>query len=176
MNIRLVVIDAQEDFTRGALYNHDAIKALPTIRNIVDYANKNRFSIFYTADTHDKDYMKTQRGKNLPMEHCIYNSPGWAICPEVAHGNNPIIITKNSFGTVEWEDWDLTIGSANEIYVCGFCTDICVISNVLILKALYPEVPITVFENACAGVTPEKHAAALEVMKSCQINVERWDE
>lgn len=176
MNKVLIVIDAQEDFTRGALYNDNAIKALPVIHNIVDYANENKFSIFYTADTHDKDYMKTQEGKHLPIEHCIYKSSGWAICPEVSHGHNPNLIIKNSFGTIDWQHWNLTISNANEIYVCGFCTDICVISNVLILKALYPEVPITVFENACAGVTLEKHTAALEVMRSCQINIERWDE
>ena len=175
MNKTLIVIDAQEDFTRGALRNEDAIRALPVIHSVVEYANKNSFDgIYYTMDTHNNFYHRTQEGKNLPIAHCIYQTKGWKLCPEVQTENDHIIIMKDSFGTLEWQEWAEELRHTNEIIVCGFCTDICVISNVLILKALCSETPITVIENACAGITPEKHDAAIEVMKSCQIKIERW--
>lgn len=173
MNKVLIVIDAQEDFTRGALRNKEAIQALPIIHNLVDYASKNNIKIIYTKDTHRDDYLNTQEGKNLPVPHCICNTVGWALCPEV-EVDIAKVIHKQTFGYPHWNVIE-DLFAADEIWVCGFCTDICVISNVLILKALYPETPIVVFENACAGVTPEKHDAAIEVMKSCQIKIERWE-
>lgn len=174
MNKLLIVIDAQEDFTREALCNEEAIKALPVIREIVDYAYENfdRKTI-YTKDTHGDAYLKTQEGKNLPVPHCIRDTKGWQICPE-ALTDKCEIYEKHSFG---FKSWDVkALGTLDEIWLCGFCTDICVSANFQILKASYPEVPIVVIEDACAGVTPELHEAALKVMKSCQARIVKWSD
>ena len=175
----LIVVDAQEDFTRGALRNEEAIAALPTIAKVLDYARKDNFYIWYTKDDHDEEYLNTQEGKNLPVPHCIRGTKGWEICPEVApteFEQENKIVYKNTFGAIMgWFDFN-QIGQADEIWICGFCTDICVSANFQILKALFPEVPITVISDACAGVTPELHEAALKVMKSCQARVLTYDE
>ena len=176
MNKVLIVIDAQEDFTRGALRNEEAIKALPVIHDIVRYAKDNHFNgIIYTADTHHDNYMNTQEGTNLPVPHCVFKTAGWELCPEVGYeeGNSPLLI-KNSFGSLEWRDWPM-IENADEIWMCGFCTDICVSANFQILKATYPEIPIVVIEYACAGVTRDLHEAALSVMGSCQAKITTWE-
>ncbi|MBQ9007760.1 MAG: cysteine hydrolase [Clostridia bacterium] len=177
MNKALIVIDAQEDFTRGSLRNEEAIKALPVIHEVVEFAENNEFSfIAYTMDTHGDDYYETQEGKNLPVTHCIRETPGWQLCPEVlGKDKSPKIVYKETFGTLDWER--LFQGrKPSEILLCGFCTDICVIANFQILKATFPEVPITVISDASAGVTPELHDAALKVMKSCQARIASWDE
>ena len=176
MNKVLIVIDAQEDFTRGALRNEEAIKALPVIHDIVKYAKDNQFyRIFYTQDTHYENYFDTLEGKNLPIAHCIYGTDGRKLCPEVKTDyDNTIIIPKGTFGYMNWYEWYLD--NASEIWICGFCTDICVSANVQVLKATYPGVPITVISDACAGVTPELHEAALKVMASCQANIKTWSE
>lgn len=172
----LIVIDAQEDFTRGALRNEEAIKALPTLHEAVRFAEANNMRIIYTQDTHGEDYMKTQEGRNLPVPHCLFESKGWQICPEarVHNMNNVTTIMKPSFGTIQWLYKD--IKSANEIWICGFCTDICVSANYQIIKALNPEAEIYVIEDACAGVTLELHEAALKVMASCQAKIVKLDE
>ena len=178
MNKVLIVIDAQEDFTRGALHNSDAVKALPIIKDIVEYAENNNFDIFYTMDTHfmtvGLNYLETQEGKNLPVPHCIYESPGWYRCPEVIGIKNHEIIIKHTFGYSEWES--RLSGKPDEIWLCGFCTDICVSANFQILKAIRPETPIVVIQDACAGVTPKLHKAALDVMKSCQAKIIEWSD
>ena len=175
----LIVVDAQEDFTRGALRNEEAIAALPTMAKVLKFARNNDFYIWYTRDEHDEDYLNTQEGKNLPIPHCIYGTKGWEICSEVAptpFENECKMIPKGSFGTINgWFDFS-QIGQADEIWICGFCTDICVSANFQIIKAMWPEIPITVISDACAGVTPELHEAALKVMKSCQAKVVTWEE
>lgn len=181
MNKVLIVIDAQEDFTRGALRNEEAINALPVIHDVVCFANEYFDNpIIYTQDSHEDDYLETQEGKNLPVPHCITLSSGWDLCEEVKcdpkkHDN--LIVMKESFGYDDWTErrfrW---LKDVDEIWMCGFCTDICVSANFQILKALFPEVPITIIEDACAGVTPELHDAALKVMKSCQARVLTWEE
>ena len=169
MNKQLIVIDAQEDFVRGALRNEEAIAALPVIREAVAYASRNfDRDIIYTKDTHNKDYLETQEGRNLPYPHCIKGSDGWKICPEVLAEKSKII-EKNTFGSRLWDMQCLD--TVDEIWLCGFCTDICVSANFQILKSTYPEVPIVVIEDACAGVTKELHEAALKVMKSCQARI-----
>ena len=169
MNKQLIVIDAQEDFVRGALRNEEAIAALPVIREAVAYASRNfDRDIIYTKDTHNKDYLETQEGRNLPYPHCIKGSDGWEICPEVLAEKSKII-EKNTFGSRLWDMQCL--GTVDEIWLCGFCTDICVSANFQILKSIYPEVPIVVIEDACAGVTKELHEAALKVMRSCQARI-----
>jgi len=179
MNKVLIVIDAQEDFTRGALRNEEAIKVLPTLREIVDYADIHRMGIIYTADTHNEDYLNTQEGINLPVKHCIYGTPGWELCPEVISTQTTrYTICKECFGSIRWDEWRSSslLVNANGIWLCGFCTDICVSANFQIIKAMYPEIPITIIEDACAGVTPELHEAALKVMRSCQAKIVKWSD
>ena len=171
----LIVIDMQKDFIDGSLGTPEAVAILPKVRaKIAAYRNAGH-EVIFTRDTHGPDYMETSEGKYLPVVHCVRGTAGWNIpeeldVPECEH------IDKPSFG---WTNWDavVTDGAAvprkpfEEIEMVGVCTDICVVSNALILKAMYPEVPVTVDASCCAGVTPEKHEAALEVMRSCQINV-----
>lgn len=173
----LIVVDAQEDFTRGALRNEEAIKTLPVIAEITQFAKDHEINIVYTMDTHYEKYLETQEGKNLPVPHCIYGTKGWEICEEVIPENLDPLITlkKNTFGSDNWWGWPL-IDEADEVWMCGFCTDICVSANFQVLKAGYPELPITVISDACAGVTPELHEAALKVLKSCQAKVVTWEE
>ena len=173
MKRALIVIDAQEDFVRGALRNEEAIKALPTIKEIVDYAYEHIDKIIYTKDTHGQGYLKSFEGKNLPVPHCIQYTAGWRICPEVMADDSTILI-KHTFGYDAW--FSEKLNEYDEIWLCGFCTDICVSANYQTIKATAPEVPIFVIEDACAGVTPELHEAALKVMKSCQARIVKWSE
>ena len=179
MNKVLVVVDAQEDFTRGALRNEEAIKALPVIHDIVDFASYHfEHRVIYTQDTHYKlTYLESLEGRNLPIKHCIYESKGWQLCPEVLPKQHRSYICqlKRTFGHSEWDKMN-DLHEADEIWLCGFCTDICVSANLQILKATYPETPIIVIEDACAGVTPELHEAALKVMKSCQARIVKWED
>ena len=177
MNKILIVVDAQEDFVRGALRNEEAIKALPVLQEVVKYADSEEMHIFYTMDTHFSNYAETQEGRRLPVEHCIRFSDGWQICKEVASKKplNVDIISKPTFGSMRWQFED-AFKTAKEVWICGFCTDICVSANFQIVKACFPEVPITIIEDACAGVTPELHKAALDVMRSCQADVKTWKE
>ena len=175
MNKVLIVIDAQHDFTFGALRNEEAIEALPVIQEAVEVAAKKfKNPIFYTKDTHDRDYLKTQEGKHLPIEHCIIGTDGWELCPEVdTHECETMVFLKGSFGCPDWDEIPF-LENADEILICGFCTDICVSANFQIIKAFYPEVPITIISDGCAGSTPELHYAALKVMKSCQARIADW--
>lgn len=165
-NKLLIVIDAQEDFTRGALRNTEAINALPAIRRLVDYAYENfDLKTVYTQDIHNLDtYLNTLEGKNLPVPHCIRNTKGCQICHEVLT-EKIRVSEKSKFGNTSWGGY--VSGSTEEIWLCGFCTDICVMANYQILHAMYPEIPIRVFEDACAGSTPELHEAAIKVLKAC---------
>lgn len=174
MKKALVVVDAQNDFTFDALKNKEAIAALPVIREILNFTREKRkdFMRIFTRDTHDENYLNTQEGQNLPIPHCIINTKGWQICDAVAPEADEIIYNKGTFGTFGFYPM---LEDVDEIWICGFCTDICVSANFQILKALYPEVPIYVIEDACAGVTPELHEAALKIMGSCQAKVVTWN-
>ena len=132
--------------------------------------------IFVTFDTHYDDYMQTAEGKKLPVPHCIKGTPGHALNADISaalNGKSYTAVEKNTFGSVELPDLiqKAANGEAFSIEIIGLCTDICVISNALILKAHFPEVPIAVDAACCAGVTPELHKAALAAMKSCQIDI-----
>lgn len=177
-----VVIDMQNDFLTGALANPDAVSIIPSVLKEINAAD----FVVYTRDTHGGDYMETQEGKKLPVPHCINGTWGWNIVEElmprnidsVINAGNWVIFDKPSFGYVNiWNGItgnfpDLILNNEGvEVTFCGTCTDICVVSNALIVKSLYPEVVVNVKADACAGLTPEKHKAALEVMSSCQINV-----
>lgn len=161
----LIVIDMQNDFITGSLGTKEAQMIVPNVkRKIQEYADRGD-QIIFTRDTHDTHYLETQEGKMLPVEHCVYATPGWQIV-EGLEVPGCKYIDKETFGWNNWKDH-----SFGEIELIGVCSDICVISNALILKAQFPEIKITVDASCCAGVTPELHEAALKVMRSCQINV-----
>ena len=159
----LIVIDMQNDFVTGSLANPAAEAIIPFIK--AEWKSGKYDSVFFTKDTHDENYLETQEGKNLPIKHCIRGTEGWEIVEPLKGG---LWMGKSTFGR---PDWGWPFSEADEIVLVGTCTDICVISNALILKSTFPETKITVLAKGCAGSTPERHAAALEVMKSCQINV-----
>lgn len=168
----LVVIDMQKDFIDGALGTKEAVAI---VDNVVDkikiYPAEN---IYATRDTHREDYLNTNEGRHLPVVHCVKGTDGWQINERVAKAlGNIKIIDKPTFGSVELAEM---LKSENkkeklEIELVGLCTDICVVSNALLLKANMPEINISVDSKCCAGVTPESHRAALETMKMCHIEV-----
>lgn len=162
----LIVVDMQNDFVDGALGTKEAVEIVENVRNKIKEYCENGDKIIFTRDTHFDDYLKTNEGKNLPVKHCIKDSRGWQIVDEL-EVSNAIYIDKPTFGYTEWNKFDL----GDEIELIGLCTDICVVSNALIIKALYPEASVTVDSNCCAGVTPETHEAALKTMKMCQVNI-----
>lgn len=173
-----IVIDMQNDFLTGALANPDAVSIIPSVLEEIKKADY----VMYTRDTHSDNYLKSQEGKNLPVPHCIEGTHGWQIVDEldpnsIADIKMWHIVNKPTFGDVNiWMDmyfadlvnWN---GEGVEVTFCGTCTDICVVSNAMIVKSLYPELVVNVKADACAGLTPEKHKAALDVMSSCQINI-----
>lgn len=172
----LVVVDAQNDFITGLLGSEEAQSAVPAIAAKIDEYMKNTDLVVFTQDTHYENYMETNEGEYLPVIHCLENTWGWQI-DERLDMTAPHI-QKYTFGCYELPETLIRIAEScdaeiEQIELCGFCTDICVISNALILKSVFAPmgIDIVVDSNACAGVTPEKHNAALEVMKSCQIIV-----
>lgn len=168
----LVVVDMQKDFVDGALGTKEAVSIVPAVVDkIREYEKEN---IFVTRDTHQKDYLTTQEGRNLPVEHCIEGTSGWELDASVAEAvKEAVIVNKPTFGSTELVNIIREISEKEEISIelIGLCTDICVVSNALLLKAAMPETEISVDASCCAGVTPEKHEAALETMRSCQIKV-----
>lgn len=186
-NKYLLVIDMQNDFIDAALGTKEAQAIVPNVKQKIEEYKARGDKIIFTRDTHQSDYLETMEGKKLPVEHCIKGTSGWEISSELDTSVADYIIDKPNFGYVEWvdylsifnviedeDDWTnsyLDEETPESIEIVGLCTDICVVSNALILKALYPEVEITVDASCCAGVTPESHKAALTTMKMCQINV-----
>ncbi len=170
----LLVIDMQNDFIDGALGTPEAVAIVENVRaKIQTYPKEN---VFATRDTHTDYYLSTQEGRNLPVPHCLRGTKGWEIRREVADLIYPDhIIDKPTFCSVQlarlMEILERREGEGLEIELVGLCTDICVVSNALYLKATLPETPISCDASCCAGVTPAKHAAALETMRSCQIKV-----
>lgn len=167
----LVVVDMQNDFIDGALGTNEAPFIVGTVHHKIEEYRQNKFPVIFTRDTHDKDYLETQEGKNLPIEHCIKGTHGWQISSELDTAED-MVFDKPSFGSIELARYIAEhYADAEEIVLTGLCTDICVISNALILKAALPETPITVDSSCCAGVTPQSHQNALEAMKMCQVRV-----
>lgn len=170
----LVVIDMQNDFIDGALGTPEAAAIVENVKaKILSYPREN---VFATRDTHHQYYMETQEGRNLPVPHCIRGTEGWQIRPEIAELIFPDhIIDKPTFGSTQlaklMEILERREEDGIEIELVGLCTDICVVSNALLLKASMPETPISCDASCCAGVTPAKHEAALETMRSCQIRI-----
>ena len=164
----LIVVDMQNDFISGALGSKLAEAIVP---NVVKKVKKCDGTVIFTRDTHFADYMDTQEGNNLPIKHCIKDTTGWEICNELKPYANKVI-DKITFGSVDLPNVIKEYGEEiEEIELCGLCTDICVISNAMILKATFPEVKIVVDSNCCAGVTEESHQTALNAMKAVQIDV-----
>ena len=169
----LVVVDMQKDFVDGALGTKEAVGIVSAV---CEKIKGHDGEIFVTYDTHYDDYMETAEGKKLPVPHCIRDTAGWQLDENVADelkGKSFIPVEKNTFGSVELPMLihNASLGDSFSIELIGLCTDICVVSNALLLKAAFPEVPISVDSACCAGVTPELHDAALKTMKSCQIDV-----
>ena len=162
----------QKDFVDGALGTAEAVAIVP---NVVEKVKGFEGDVLFTRDTHPEWYMDTQEGRNLPVPHCIEGQPGWEIVPELEKLRNTEAINKGTFGSTMLPERLLMMNAMehiDSITLVGLCTDICVISNALILKAFFPETPIAVDASCCAGVTPESHKNALEAMKMCQIRVE----
>ncbi|MDD3368008.1 MAG: cysteine hydrolase [Lachnospiraceae bacterium] len=170
MNI-LIVVDMQKDFVDGVLGTPEAVKIVP---NVVEKVKNFKGKILFTRDTHGEDYMSTQEGRNLPVPHCIKGSEGWEICQELKGFCKEDPIDKPTFGSAELgqllKDMDQT-EKISCITLVGLCTDICVISNAMLIKAFLPETEIIVDASCCAGVTPGSHQTALDAMKTCQIKV-----
>ena len=165
----LCVIDMQNDFIDGALGTKEAEAIVENVKAKIELHRKNGDTVIFTRDTHSEDYMNTQEGKNLPVPHCIKGSKGWEISEKLDTASDKII-DKPTFGSFELAEYISTLADVDEIELIGLCTDICVISNAMILKARFTETPIKVDSSCCAGVTPESHTNALGTMKMCQIN------
>ena len=170
----LVVVDMQKDFVDGSLGTKEAVAIVDAVVNKVKGFDG---ELIFTRDTHEEDYMESQEGKNLPVVHCVRNTEGWAIIPvleEIRKTSPHSCYDKPTFGcTALAEDLKnaYEAGEIESVELIGLCTDICVVSNALLIKAFCPELPVSVDSACCAGVTPEKHEAALETMRSCQILV-----
>ena len=171
----LVVVDMQNDFINGALGTKEAEAIVPqVVEKIRDFKGR----VLYTRDTHEKDYLETQEGKNLPVEHGIRGSKGWELNAEIEALREEVPIDKPTFGStvlgqlLKSQDTELKERGetgVESVTLVGLCTDICVISNAMLIKAFLPEVPVIVDASCCAGVTPESHKNALKAMEMCQI-------
>ena len=164
----LIVVDMQKDFVDGALGTKEAVAIVPKVAEKIRSFDG---EIFVTYDTHFADYMDTQEGKNLPVPHCIKDTDGWRIRRELDALRKTPVIDKITFGSKDLAEILKEEPSIESITFVGLCTDICVISNVMLTKAFFPEIPLIVDAKACAGVTPESHQNALAAMKMCQVRI-----
>ena len=161
----LIVVDMQNDFIDGSLGTAEAVTIVEAVKaKIAEYRNRGD-EVIFTRDTHHENYMETNEGKHLPVVHCIEGTKGWEIREEL-DTEGAKIIDKPSFGYTGWKDFDF-----EEVELVGLCTDICVVSNALMIKAQFPEIKVSVDASCCAGVTPESHEAALKTMQMCQVEI-----
>ena len=163
----LIVVDMQNDFIDGALGTPEAVKIVPYVQQVIENFDG---KVLFTRDTHFDNYMDTQEGRNLPVKHCIKDTPGWQIRAELDALRKTEPIDKVTFGSSALPEI-LKAENPDSVTFVGLCTDICVISNVMLTKAFLPEVPVIVDAAGCAGVTPESHKNALAAMKMCQVTV-----
>lgn len=164
-----IVIDYQYDFTYGTLRNEETIKIKDNVIERIKEAYQNNNKVIFTRDTHETNYLNTNEGKNLPIVHCLKGTLGHDIDKDVLEfvkDKDYDVIDKPTFGYLGWD-----LKDAKNIYILGVCSDICVISNALILKAKYPESNVYVYKDAVAGLTKEKNEEALDVMSSCQVKI-----
>ncbi len=167
----LVVVDMQKDFVDGALGTAEAQAILPHVAAKIQAAQAAGYEVIFTRDTHEPNYLETQEGHNLPVVHCVRGTEGWQICEELTAGVEASrIFDKVTFGSRELAE-ALAQEEVESVEFIGVCTDICVISNALLVKAFMPEVLVSVDASCCAGVTPASHDNALAAMKMCQITV-----
>lgn len=175
----LIVVDMQNDFIDGALGTTEAVAIVDRVAEKIQAARKEEGSfVWFTRDTHEENYPETQEGRKLPVKHCIRGTHGWEISSKLDVADS-IIIDKPTFGSLELAGRLLELDGLmamdpvglESVELVGLCTDICVISNAMLVKAALPELTVTVDATCCAGVTPESHANALSAMKMCQINI-----
>ena len=165
----LIVVDMQNDFIDGALGTKEAIAIVPYVKKkITEFDGK----VIFTRDTHFENYWDTQEGKKLPVPHCVKNTHGWEIHRELDALRRTDAIDKVTFGSKDLVDVIGKEPNVESITFVGLCTDICVISNVMLTKAFYPEIPLIVDAKGCAGVTPQSHQNALDAMKMCQVEIQ----
>ena len=164
----LVVVDMQNDFIDGALGTKEAASIVPYVKRAIESFDG---KVFFTRDTHFENYMETQEGKNLPVPHCIKGTEGWHIRAELDALRLTAAIDKLTFGSSELVEVLKREKNIESITFLGLCTDICVISNAMVVKAFFPEIPLLVDAKGCAGVTPESHLRALAAMETCQIKI-----
>lgn len=167
MKRTLIVIDMQNDFISGSLGTKEAQAIVPNVKRKIEEYKTRGDNVIFTRDTHLDNYLDTNEGRHLPIPHCIYETDGWLIEETLNTDDAVKIINKPYFGYTGWKAEPIF----GDVELVGLCTDICIVSNALILKAQFPEINITVDASCCAGVTPESHKAALTTMKMCQINV-----
>lgn len=166
----LLVVDFQWDFVYGVLGTKEAQAIVAKVKKKIEEYRKKGYIIVFTRDTHYSNYLNTAEGRKLKIIHCLKDTPGWQIVPEIEVLDTDIIINKTSFGSLELAEV-LSIFNIEDIELIGVCTCICDISNAIILKAKFPEVPIRVDSSCCACVTPESHDIALKAMQMCQIDI-----
>ena len=172
----LVIVDMQNDFITGSLGTREAVAIVPAAADRIRVCREAGDVILATLDTHEGNYLDTAEGKKLPVPHCIRGTRGWTLAPEIAEalGEDYTPVVKPTFGSVRLPEIIRQAAGDTEdlsIELIGLCTDICVVSNALLLKTHFPEARISVNAACCAGVTPENHRAALETMRSCQIDI-----
>lgn len=172
MKKALVIIDMQNDFITGVLGNDECRAVVPKVVKRVQEAVNDKMDIIFSQDTHQENYLSTQEGKKLPVPHCMKNTDGWKIIPELAEvaEQKGVIFTKETFGSRAMAEYIME-HSYDEVELVGVCTDICVISNAITIKSFAPELEVFVNESCCAGVSMQSHQTAIEAMKACQINV-----
>ena len=173
----LIVIDMQNDFITGALGTQEAERIVKGVCARIRSAAEAGEEVLVTMDTHTDGYLETQEGKNLPVPHCVKGTEGWELCPQVRSSlpEYAVRFEKPSFGSRELFEY-VQRREYDRIEFCGLCTDICVISNAMGIKAFLPEAEILVNASCCAGVTPESHQCALRSMQACQIHIIHTDE
>lgn len=165
MKKTLIVVDMQNDFIDGSLGTKEAVSIVGNVKAKIERYRDCGYEVIFTRDTHHENYMETNEGKHLPVVHCIEGTDGWQIREGLVK-EGELIIDKPSFGYMDWSKH-----SFEEVELVGLCTDICVVSNALIIKATFPEIKVSVDSSCCAGVTPASHDAALTTMKMCQVEV-----
>ncbi len=166
----LIVVDMQNDFIDGSLGTKEAIKIVKKVKEKIETYIKEGNAVIFTRDTHYDDYLTTREGFNLPIKHCIKDTNGWQISSEF-DTSDCIVFDKNTFGSIELMEYVSNHFPDADFELIGLCTDICVITNALLIKAGLPEANISVDASCCAGVTVESHNNALNAMKMCQINI-----
>ena len=166
----LIVIDMQNDFIDGALGTAEAVKIVPAVADKLAARRSEGWKVLFTRDTHGADYLDTQEGRRLSVPHCIWGTEGWQITSSLDVGD-AALVDKPTFGSLDLAEAAAKLGEPEEIELVGLCTDICVISNAMILKARFPEARVLVDAACCAGVTPESHENALKAMRGCQVDV-----